>query len=55
MTLFPPAGNHVWEVWGSPNNETALFVLQGITAAGMNQAVRISREQGVCAQEPVCS
>lgn len=55
MTLFSPAGNHVWEVWGSPNNETALFVLQGITAAGMNQAVRISREQGVCAQEPVCS
>lgn len=41
-TLFPPPGIHVWEVWGNTNNETALFVLQSITSAGMNYASRVS-------------
>lgn len=49
MTLSPPPGIHVWEVWGNTNNETALFVLQSITSAGMSYAARVSQEpDGFC-------
>jgi len=43
VTLSAPPGIHVWEVWGNTNNETALFVLQSVTSAGMNYAARVLR------------